>query len=60
MGQLFWVFLEFHRHIWNHAQIWRRKLEFPEIAQNHNCRSSLGSSGSPEHEDTLLFKSDKK
>ena len=34
MGQLFWEF---------------SKLEFPEIAQNHDCAGSKVLSGSPEH-----------
>ena len=34
---------------WRHAQSWALKLEFPEIAQNHDCGGSMVSSGSPEH-----------
>ena len=37
-----------------------RKLEFPKIAQNHDCGGSMVSSGSPEHKGSLFLKSDTK
>ena len=40
---------------WRPAQIWAPKLEFPEIAQNHDCGSFTIPSGSAVHQDTLFF-----
>ena len=62
MGQLFWVFSKLQtprrrRGATCKCKCW--KFEFPEIAQNHDCRGSLVSSGSLVHKDTFLnFKSD--
>ena len=55
MGQIFGVFQSSRppgAGVWRHVQIWRRKLEFPEIAQKHNFV------GSSVQQDTLFSKSD--
>ena len=46
MDQLFWGFSKFQT-----PKNIRRKFEFPEIAQNHDC----GGFGSPVHQDTFNF-----
>ena len=51
MGQLFWEFSEFQtprRGRGATPKYGRCKLEFPEIAQNHDCGGSLSLYGSPE------------
>ena len=63
MGQLYWGFSKFQtprRRRGATPKYGRGKLEFPEIAQNHDCGCSMVSSESPVHKDPLFLKSDKK
>ena len=51
MGQLFWGFSKFQTPRCRHGatpKYGRLKLEFPEIAQNHDSGGSMVSSGSLE------------
>ena len=61
VGQLFWGFKSSRPQApaWRHIQIWALKMEFPEIALNHDCGGLMVSSGSLEHNDSLFLKSDK-